>query len=197
MTEATKKPIDRRQQIVEAAGQSFAMFGYKATTMELVSKIAAVGKGTIYTFFATKEELFNEIIESLTAELRSLALRTIDREKPFFYNLTSVLRELLQFREKHELIVKLSQEVRDIGTPMAKAGIDHLEQVIVSFIRDEVASAVDKGELRPVDPALTALVMLKMYVALSVDWSKRHEALSQEAIAEYAAALLQNGLAAK
>ncbi|UVI31596.1 TetR/AcrR family transcriptional regulator [Paenibacillus spongiae] len=197
MTDVTKKPIDRRQQIVEAAGQSFAMFGYKATTMDLVSKIASVGKGTIYTFFATKEELFNEIMEHLTAELRSLAIRTIDRQKPFFDNLTSVLHELQQFREKHELIVKLSQEVRDIGTPMAKAGIDHLEHAIVGFIKEEVASAVEKGELRPVDPALTALVMLKLYVTMSVDWSKHHEALSQEEIADYATALLQDGLSAK
>ena len=67
-----KKPVDRRMQIVEAARQSFAMFGYKATTMELVSKIAAVGKGTIYTFFPTKEDLFSEIINQFAVSLRLL-----------------------------------------------------------------------------------------------------------------------------
>ena len=47
-------PIDRRQQVIHAAAQSFAMFGYKATTMDQVAKIANVGKGTIYTFSQTK-----------------------------------------------------------------------------------------------------------------------------------------------
>ncbi|CAM3957057.1 Transcriptional regulator TetR family [Geobacillus stearothermophilus] len=45
---------DRKRQIIEAATQSFAAFGYKATTMEQIAKLANVGKGTIYTFFSVK-----------------------------------------------------------------------------------------------------------------------------------------------
>ncbi|WP_308638423.1 TetR/AcrR family transcriptional regulator [Paenibacillus silvisoli] len=193
----SKKPIDRRLQIVEAAGQSFAMFGYKATTMELVSKIAGVGKGTIYTFFATKEDLFGEIIRQLASELRSLVDRTIDRERNFFGNLAAVLHELLLFREKHELIVKLSQEIRDIGTPMAKEGIAKLEQAIHAFIQHEVELAVKKGELRDgVDPALTAFVMLKLYLAIGVEWSRSHP-MSREDIAAYFTSLLSGGVGAR
>ncbi|WP_258171145.1 TetR/AcrR family transcriptional regulator [Paenibacillus sp. R14(2021)] len=192
-----KKPVDRKAQIIEAAAKSFAMFGYKATTMELVSKMAAVGKGTIYTFFATKEELFSENISQLTIELRGLAERSIDRERSFFDNLSAVLHELLLFREKHELIVKLSQEVRDIGTPMAKDGIAKLEQAITAFIQQEVALAIEKGELRSADPALTAYIMLKLYVALSAEWSKHHEPLTRGEIADYFSALLKDGMAAR
>ncbi|MFD1909464.1 TetR/AcrR family transcriptional regulator [Paenibacillus rhizoplanae] len=32
----------------------FSLFGYKATTMDQVAKIANVGKGTIYTFLRTR-----------------------------------------------------------------------------------------------------------------------------------------------
>ncbi|MBO7745837.1 TetR/AcrR family transcriptional regulator [Paenibacillus sp. MWE-103] len=191
----TRKPVDRRAQIVDAAAKSFAMFGYKATTMEQVSKIAAVGKGTIYTFFATKEELFGEIIAQLAKELRALADRTIDRDRNFFDNLSSVLHELLLFREKHELIVKLSQEVRDIGTPMAKEGIAELEQAIVACIQGEVEHAIGKGELRGADPRLTAFVMLRLYVALSTDWGRQHEPLTRDQIADYFGDLMRDGMA--
>lgn len=193
----TKKPVDRRAQIVEAAGKSFAMFGYKATTMELVSKIAAVGKGTIYTFFATKEELFSEIIGELAKELRGIAERTIDRDRPFFDNLSAALHELLLFREKHELMVKLSQEVRDFGTPMAKDGIARLEQAILALLQQEVSAAIAKGELRDANPKLTAFVMLKLYVALGTEWSKHHEPLSREELAEYFGGLLRDGMASR
>lgn len=47
--------IDRKQSVVDAASKSFALFGYKATTMEQVAKLANVGKGTIYTFLKTKK----------------------------------------------------------------------------------------------------------------------------------------------
>ena len=54
--------VDRKKLIIEAAAKSFSLYGYKATTMDQVAKLANVGKGTIYTFFKTKEELFDEII---------------------------------------------------------------------------------------------------------------------------------------
>lgn len=49
------KTIDRRQQVMDSAEKSFALFGYKATTMEQVARLANVGKGTIYTFSKIKK----------------------------------------------------------------------------------------------------------------------------------------------
>lgn len=49
------KTIDRRQQVMDSAEKSFALFGYKATTMEQVARLANVGKGTIYTFLIIKK----------------------------------------------------------------------------------------------------------------------------------------------
>ncbi|MES9682444.1 helix-turn-helix domain-containing protein, partial [Gottfriedia acidiceleris] len=50
----------KKQNILQAATKSFTIFGYKATTMSQIAKQANVGKGTIYTFFKNKEELFDE-----------------------------------------------------------------------------------------------------------------------------------------
>ena len=62
--------VDRRKQVLDVASKSFALFGYKATTMEQVAKIANVGKGTIYTFFTNKDELFDEILLSAIMEMK-------------------------------------------------------------------------------------------------------------------------------
>ncbi len=37
--------VDRKKLILEAATKSFTQFGYKATTMDLVAKLANVGEG--------------------------------------------------------------------------------------------------------------------------------------------------------
>src|ERR1700727_9914 len=78
--------VDRRQQVIKAAAKSFSLFGYKATTMDQVAKIANVGKGTIYTFFSNKEQLFDEILRSVMAEMKNIVEREIMRDKPFFDN---------------------------------------------------------------------------------------------------------------
>ncbi|GAA3403177.1 TetR/AcrR family transcriptional regulator [Paenibacillus hodogayensis] len=187
--------VDRRKWIIDAAAKSFALFGYKATTMDQVAKIGGVGKGTIYTFFANKEELFQEIMNRLVQEMKRVAEEVVNPERNFFDNLHRVLDRVLDFREEHELAIKLAQEVREIGTPMAQAGIQQIERAIVGYIQHQVGLAVGKGEIKPCDPEMTAFVMLKLYMALTADWKKSHEPLPKEKVAELLRFYLQGGLA--
>ncbi|GIP40151.1 TetR family transcriptional regulator [Paenibacillus sp. J31TS4] len=187
--------IDRRQLIVEAAAKSFALFGYKATTMEQIAKLANVGKGTIYTFFTNKEELFQEVLDRLIREMKQVAEETFDPDRRFFDNLYLVLDRLLDYRERHELVLKLSQEVRETNVQMALGAIRRIEQEIVGYTRMQVQRAMDKGEIKPCDPEITSFVILKLFLALTADWTKFHEPLGKERIAELLRMYLQEGLA--
>lgn len=96
------KTIDRRQQVMDSAEKSFALFGYKATTMEQVARLANVGKGTIYTFFENKEELFSEILRSIIADMRQITEQTVKEENSFLDNVHMSMDSLLEYREEHE-----------------------------------------------------------------------------------------------
>ncbi|ALS22585.1 MULTISPECIES: TetR/AcrR family transcriptional regulator [Paenibacillus] len=189
--------IDRRKMILAAATQSFAQFGYKATTMELVAKIANVGKGTTYTFFRTKEELFDEILRKALQEMKEVCERAIKREDTFDQNLIRVLDALLEFRADHELFVKLAQEVRDIGTVQALEGIKRLENLVLEYMRQEIEAAIEKGEIKPCDSRVISFMLLKFYIALTTEWSQTHEPLNKEQIKQYMQLLLSEGLLAK
>ncbi|MFD0717014.1 TetR/AcrR family transcriptional regulator [Paenibacillus sp. GCM10027626] len=186
--------LDRRELIIEAAAKSFALFGYKATTMEQVAKIANVGKGTIYTFFVNKEDLFQEVLDRLIKEMRLVAESVIQPEQQFFDNLSDVLERLLEFREEHALANKLSQEVREISTQMAQEGMQQIEKAIIHYIREQVAAAIAKGEIKPCNPEMTAVVMLKLFVALTADWKKIHAPLTKQEVAAWFRFYLQGGL---
>lgn len=187
--------IDRRQLILEAAAKSFSLFGYKATTMDGIARIASVGKGTIYTFFTNKEELFQEIMKEMIVEMKHVAEAVIKPEGHFFDNLNAALEQLLDFREEHELALKLLQEVREIGTPMAVEGLQQLERAVVNYIAFQVAKAVERGEIKPCDPEMTAFVMLKLYMALAVEWKKTHGPLSKADLSRKLRFYLEDGLA--
>lgn len=188
---------DRKRSIIQAATKSFALFGYKATTMDGIAKIANVGKGTIYTFFSNKEELFNAILGELIEEMKSIALESIREDESFFENLHRVLYRILDFRRQHELTLKLSQEVKEIGTPAAQEGLAKLENAIISFVKIEIQKGIDKQELKPCDPELTAFVMFKMYIALILDWEKEHNPISKGEIANLFQLYFIHGLAYK
>lgn len=187
--------VDRRSLIVDAASKSFSLFGYKGTTMEQVAKIANVGKGTIYTFFSNKEQLFQEVMNKLLLEMKLVAEKVISEERSFFDNLTEALNELLEFRKDHELALKLTQEVREIGTPMANEALAQMEQVIIEHIAAKIERAIKRQEIKACDTQMTAFVMLRLYTALAVEWSTKHEKLQKQEIAQRLRFYLEKGLA--
>jgi len=186
--------INRKKQIIEAATKSFSLFGYKATTMEQVAKLANVGKGTIYTFFNSKEELLDEIMTSLISEIKEAAEQAIDPSRTFFENVHRALYRILEFRKQHQLTLKLLQEVRDIGTPTVQEVMKKLDRAVLAYIREKIEQAMQKGEIRACDPEITAFLMFKLYIALVFEWEKDHEPLAEEKIAELFALYFLKGL---
>ncbi|MGM5473846.1 TetR/AcrR family transcriptional regulator [Bacillus pumilus] len=188
--------VDRRQMILDGATKAFTQFGYKATTMDLVAKLANVGKGTIYTFFKNKEELFDEIFTSLLLEMRKIADEAIDEKNSFSENLHLALFAILEFRKNHQLTIKIFQENAELGTSAVKEMIEKMEQMIIRYIKTKVQEAMDKGDIKHCDPELTAFVMVKLYIALIFDWEKRYEPLTKEEVAESLELYVLKGLSA-
>lgn len=185
---------DRRKMILDAAAQSFAQFGYKATTMELVAKIANVGKGTIYTFFNNKDELFEEILSLALQEMLHAIEQGVRPEDTFDQNLFRVMDLMMEFRGKHELFVKLAQENQDVGTRQAMDGLMRMEKTVLDYISRKIEEFIRKGDIKPCDSTAVAYIMLKMYVVLVVEWNEFHEPMSNEQIKEYMGRLLFKGL---
>ncbi len=187
--------VDRRKLILEAATKSFSMFGYKATTMDHVAKIANVGKGTIYTFFKNKEELFFEIVNDLIKEMKERADESFDPSSTFMENAHRALMNMLEYRKEHHLTVKLFQEQREIGTLEVKEVISHLENTILNYMKTRVQEAIDKGEIETQNPELTSFIIIKVYLALIFEWEKQHPPLTTEEIASSFELHLFHGLA--
>jgi AcrR family transcriptional regulator len=55
---STERAGAQRQRLVAAAIAAFAQDGYDATTVDAVCRASGLSKGSVYTYFATKEELF-------------------------------------------------------------------------------------------------------------------------------------------
>lgn len=194
MKKGDNMAVDRRHDILIAATQSFSLFGYKATTMDQVAKLANVGKGTIYTFFSNKEELFNEIIMNLIKQMEEHASKVIDENKSFQVNVHNALYEMLQYRKEHQLMMKLVQEQRDMGTPIVNEVLDKVEESILNFIKDKISKAISKGEIKECDPEIFAYIIFVTYLAFIFDWEKKREPLSEQEIANIFQTYIFNGL---
>ena len=54
--------LERREQLLNTALRLFAEEGYEATSISKIAKEAGVAKGLLYNYFASKEELMEQII---------------------------------------------------------------------------------------------------------------------------------------
>jgi AcrR family transcriptional regulator len=63
-TKRAVRSAERRQAIIDAALVEFAAKGFAAARLEDIAAQAGVGKGTIYLYFADKEQLFQELIRT-------------------------------------------------------------------------------------------------------------------------------------
>ena len=73
---AQEEATDRRGEILAAAMKVFEASGYAATTVDAIAEAAGVAKGSVYNYFSSKRELFQQIFtEAMSvAEEQSLAI---------------------------------------------------------------------------------------------------------------------------
>lgn len=75
----TKAQSERYFRILEAAGVYFGKNGYHLADLDVVSKEAGVGKGTLYRYFENKEQLFVETVSYFSEKMYGEIVSEIER----------------------------------------------------------------------------------------------------------------------
>ena len=65
-----KVDVNRAQNILEAADELFARYGFERTSMDDIARHSGIGKGSIYLEFRTKEEILFRILERYAQTLQ-------------------------------------------------------------------------------------------------------------------------------
>ena len=73
MLKKTDKYYKKKQHIIETAASVFSQKGFYGTVISDIAKLAGIGKGTIYEYFASKEELFFAVFEWTNEEIKEAA----------------------------------------------------------------------------------------------------------------------------
>lgn len=101
--------VDRRELILMAASRRFAEFGYEATTVRQIADDVDILSGSLYHYFATKEEILAEIVRDAALEQRDRARRvaaapSMDAERKLVLLVREELAALAERREAYAII---------------------------------------------------------------------------------------------
>jgi len=68
----------RTSAILQAAAQVFAAQGYQAATIDEIAERAGIGKGTVYEYFRSKQDLFFAVFDDYIASMEAVAQETAE-----------------------------------------------------------------------------------------------------------------------
>jgi AcrR family transcriptional regulator len=143
---------ERCEQILSAAIQLFAEQGFRCTEVQQIADLAGVGKGTVYRFYPTKDELFqasvDDVMQRLTAQVDSAVFAADDPLEHLRVGFKAYMAFFQAHPEAIELFVHESAEFRRISKPRYFAYSDMRRQAWI----DVYQQLIDTGRCRVTDP---------------------------------------------
>lgn len=152
--------IQREIQILTAATKIFAKKDYYQVTMDEIAQDLKVGKGTLYRYYHSKEELYFSIINRGLETLYNYTKRETDKEQDTLLKIKKLLFCGLRFFEKNRPFVKLffQEEIkfREKGMTECKETLSKSTKLTERLIWD----AQLEGRVRIVDVSLCASLLV-------------------------------------
>ncbi len=154
-----------RQQLLDAAAEEFARYGYARANINRISRAAGFAKGTIYNYFPSKRALISSVIDVIAeTHLRFIVEQVHEAEDPvhrlemfFEAGFAYVPRHLAQSRAMVNIVYGPDVEL--------KLRCYEAYQPMFQFLsRDIIAAGMASGVFREVDPDATAALLMTIYL---------------------------------
>ena len=185
----------RRQSIVDTSARLFARRGYHATGIAELCDANELGKGALYHYIGSKEELLAAIHDRVMDEVMQGADRVAEAGGTPSAQLAMLGEELLDVIGRYPDHVWVFLHEFPALTGERAAQFRERRRAYEQRVEDVLAAGVASGELRPIDPWLTARAWLGMHNYTYL-WLKEGGRLTARDVAAPFADIVMHGIAA-
>lgn len=163
----------RRQEIVEAAARVFDRLGYTGASLSAVATELGVDRATLYYYFSSKEQLFDEILRTVLEENEQMARQIAESSLKPGIKLHDLIIALMKSYANHYplLFIYVREDLSHVSDKRS-AWSEHmrtLNRSIEKSVVDIIEQGFGDGSLRRIGSARTiAFGILGM-----LNWSHR------------------------
>jgi AcrR family transcriptional regulator len=151
-----------RDQILDAADRLLTRFGYRKMTVDDLAAEAGIGKGTVYLYFPSKQEValcwidrtILRLVEQHRAIAAEMGLPAGERVRRMLLTRVTFLFDSSQNRQ--HVLEELYSVLRAAYMPRRQSYLQWEGEVFAQVVREGQSA----GELRPGDPDELALALL-------------------------------------
>lgn len=145
----------REMEILKAARELFVSKGFRETTLEEIAHHAEFGKGTLYNYFASKEDLFLGILDQTVDEIQAIARASVSVPGEARQKLLHYARAMIQYVKDHgELLHVVYQEMHRSDSPVNAAKLRQIidrAQAGWEMLAQPLLEGIQNHSLRPGD----------------------------------------------
>ena len=156
-TSQAEKSRTRREQILDAAFNTFAQRGYRDTAMDDIAAAASTSKGGVYFHFSTKEAIFRELMRTTADRLAAKVDRAVAAQSDPIGRAEAALHTVLATFAGHRTMARLLF-LDALGAGRAfNAETNALHDRFARLIAGYLDEAIADGSIPPIDTGTTGV----------------------------------------
>lgn len=153
-----REKIMHKKEILSAALKLFSDKGFHNVSMQDIANKSEFGVGTLYKFFESKEDLFEELIDNTGQQVLNEFMGILDGPGSEAERLAIFFSSWAQFCQQHKEVIKLYVSVFGVqGSRISKfRDRNKVREKLNSSVANLIKEGIDKGLFRAVDPEITS-----------------------------------------
>ena len=178
----------RKEQIVRAALSIFAYNGFRETKMAEIAEKAGIGKGTIYEYFKSKEEIFHEAFnlfqQEIDSEVSKRLFGLVDPKEKLIVLINTFFELYLNFADDARIMLHFwSEGIRHEKSKRKHLvlKVNHIYDRYRNYITSFLDEGVYAGIFRPMNSIMVASTIIGAMDGLIIQWiiDKKHFSLRE------------------
>lgn len=142
---------DKQKQIMRVVEKLAANRRFHEITLDEVAEVAGIGKGTIYRYFADKDDLFFQVATSGFEELCELLKRTVPCDTSFTDKLLNACKQITKFSAARRQLLQMMQTEADLACwrkgKIRQRWLDK-RKMLVNALADIFSEGIAEGVVR-------------------------------------------------
>lgn len=149
--------LDKKNKILKAAVEVFSEKGFHSAKVDEIAQLADVGKGTVYEYFASKKELFQEMFKVGMKFYVDQLRRDINPEIPAREKLLRIARLHVRFVHKYKDLARITMTEHAYFDEEFRNWIKESRQEKLDLLKKIIEQGISDQEFRQIEPSVAAL----------------------------------------
>ena len=161
--------LETRNRLLAEAESVFGDIGYHDASIVKITEAAGVGQGTFYLYFASKKDVFDELVRDLNRRIRHAMAEQAKNGATLIEQEILGFKGYLDFAAQHQGLYRIIRQSAFVSPDIFKWHYDRVSERYVASLRE----AVERNELGPIDPEVAAWALMSVGETLGLRWIVR------------------------